>query len=134
MAIVIDKELYKKAKEIVYNQYKKPSAYRSGALVKKYKELGGKYKDNDKKDRPLSDWFKEDWKDINENKTNQSYPVYRPTKRLNKNTPLLVKEIDKKHLEKQIKLKQKIKGKSNLPPFKKKMIKKQNIFRISVCI
>ena len=120
MAIVIDKELYKKAKEIVYKQYKKPSAYRSGALVKKYKELGGKYKDNDKKDRPLSDWFKEDWKDINENKTNQSYPVYRPTKKINKNTPLLVKEIDKKDLEKQIKLKQKIKGKSNLPPFKKK--------------
>jgi len=120
MAIPINKELYEKAKEIVYKQYSKPSAYRSGALVKKYKELGGKYKDDDKKDRPLADWFKADWKDINPNKTNKSYPVYRPTKRINKKTPLLATEIDKKDLEKQIKLKQKIKGSKNLPPFKKK--------------
>jgi len=41
MAIPINKELYEKAKEIVYKQYSKPSAYRSGALVKKYKSMGG---------------------------------------------------------------------------------------------
>jgi len=115
MAIPIDKKLYEKAKEIVYKQYEKPSAYRSGALVKKYKELGGKYKDDDK-EKPLKRWFQEKWSDVGK----KDYPVYRPTKRINKNTPLTVKEIDKKDLEKQIKLKQKIKGSKNLPAFKKK--------------
>lgn len=42
---VLDPDIYERAKKIVYAQYKKPSAYRSGALVKKYKQLGGRYKD-----------------------------------------------------------------------------------------
>ncbi len=32
-----DKKLYEKVRKEVYKMYKKPSAYRSGALVKKYK-------------------------------------------------------------------------------------------------
>jgi hypothetical protein len=36
-----DKALYEKAKATVYAIYKKPSAFRSGALVKEYKRLGG---------------------------------------------------------------------------------------------
>lgn len=48
------------------------------------------------------------------------YPVFRPTKKITKETPLLVSEIDKKNLKKQIELKQKIKGSKNLKPFKKK--------------
>jgi hypothetical protein len=120
MAIPIDKALYEKAKEKVYKQYEKPSAYRSAALVKLYKSMGGRYKDNNKKERPLKDWFNEKWEDINPNKTKDSYPVYRPTKRVNKNTPLLLSQIDKKNLEKQIKLKQRIKGTRNLPKFEKK--------------
>jgi hypothetical protein len=121
MAVPIDKELYEKVKEIVYKQYSKPSAYRSGALVKLYKSMGGRYEDNNKKkEKPLERWFSEKWIDINSNKTKTSYPVYRPTKRINKDTPLTVDEIDKKDLQKQIKLKQKIKGNKNLPAFKKK--------------
>jgi hypothetical protein len=58
--------------------------------------------------------------DINPNKTKTSYPVYRPTVRVNKQTPLLVSEIDPKNLKQQIKLKQKIKGEKNLPKFLKK--------------
>lgn len=116
MAIPIDKELYEKAKEIVYKQYSKPSAYRSGALVRLYKSMGGRYEDDDKKEKPLERWFKELWMDVG----NKEYPVYRPTKRINKNTPLTVDEIDKKDLQKQIKEKQKIKGTKNLKPFKKK--------------
>jgi len=46
------------------------------------------------------------------------YPVYRPTKRVNKETPLIPDEIDYENLLQQILLKQKIKGKKNLPPFK----------------
>ena len=112
-------KLYELAKKIVYAQYKKHSAYRSGALVKKYKELGGTYI-NDGKGKPLKRWFKEEWKDINPDKTKTSYPVYRPTKRVNKKTPLTVSEIDPEDLQKKIKQKLKIKGTKNLKPFKEK--------------
>lgn len=119
MPIINDKNLYEKAKKMANEIYKKPSAYKSGFIVKKYKELGGTYTD-DKQPKELKNWFKAQWMDINPNKTKTSYPVYRPTVRVNKQTPLLVSEIDKKQLKQQIKLKQKIKGEKNLPPFKKK--------------
>jgi len=45
----VDPSLYEKAKKIVYAQYDKPSAYRSGALIKKYKELGGIFIDDERK-------------------------------------------------------------------------------------
>ena len=115
MPIVNDKNLYEKAKKMADEIYKKSSAFKSGYIVKKYKELGGTYKD-DKGEKELKRWFNEKWTDIG----NKNYPVFRPTKRINKNTPLTVAEIDKKQLEKQIKLKQKIKGEKNLPPFKPK--------------
>jgi hypothetical protein len=38
MPIVLDKELYNKAKQIADETYKKPSAYKSGYIVKLYKE------------------------------------------------------------------------------------------------
>jgi hypothetical protein len=114
-ATPLNPQLYERAKREVYAQYKKPSAYRSGALVKRYKELGGKYGETPKEKTPLSRWFKEEWKDIG----GKSYPVYRPTKRVTKDTPLTASEIDKVHAQKQIALKQKIKGSANLPAFKK---------------
>lgn len=117
--MINDKSIYEMAKKEVYAIYKKPSAYRSGALVKKYKELGGTYS-GEKTKKGLSRWFKENWKDVNPNKTNESYPVYRPTKRISKDTPLTVSEIKKSNLISQSKLKQKLKGKKNLKPFKKK--------------
>jgi len=107
-----DPALYEKAKEIVYKQYPKHSAYRSGQLVKKYKEMGGTYSGKKPKSG-LTRWFKEEWKDIG----NEEYPVYRPTKRITKDTPLTPDEIKPSNLKKQIALKQEIKGDSNLPPF-----------------
>ena len=108
-----DINLYNKAKKIADEVYKKSSAYKSGFIVKKYKELGGTYKD-DNKPKNLKRWYSEKWMDIG----NKEYPVFRPTKRINEKTPLTPNEIDKDNLRKQIKLKQKIKGKKNLPPFK----------------
>jgi len=107
-----DKDLYERVKKEADKIYKKPSAYKSGYIVKKYKELGGEYVD-DKKTKGLKRWFKEDWRDIG----NSSYPVYRPTKRINSLTPLTADEIDKDQLRQQIALKQIIKGDHNLPPF-----------------
>jgi len=115
MSIPINKELYKQVKEEADQKYKKPSAYKSGYIVKEYKRRGGEYKGS-KPDDGLTRWFLEEWSDIG----NQNYPVYRPTKKISKDTPLTVNEIDIKNLLKQIKLKQKIKGEKNLPPFKPK--------------
>lgn len=119
MPIVNDKNLYAKVKKMADKIYDKPSAYKSGFIVKKYKELGGTYT-NDKKEKELKRWFSEMWENIDPNKTKTSYPVYRPTVRVNKKTPLTIKEIDPKQLKEQIKLKQKIKGTKNLPKFEKK--------------
>jgi hypothetical protein len=116
MTIVLDKELYNIVKLQADKIYQKPSAYKSMYIQKRYKELGGRYKD-DHSEKPLSRWMNEKWSDVG----NKNYPVYRPTIKVNKQkTPLTVNEIDKKNLKQQINLKQKIKGHKNLPPFQKK--------------
>lgn len=122
MPVPSDENLYEKVKKEVYAKYSKPSAYRSGALVKEYKiQFKDKYglKEpyvNDNKPKNLKKWFAERWADIGK----KEYPVYRPTKRVDKTTPLTPNEISPNNLKQQIALKQQIKGTSNLPPFKKK--------------
>jgi hypothetical protein len=107
--------LYETAKKCADAIYKKPSAFRSGYIVKKYKELGGTYSD-DGTPKKLKQWFAEKWEDVG----GREYPVFRPTVRVNKTTPLTVQEISPKDLKAKIALKQKIKGNSNLPKFKAK--------------
>lgn len=119
MPIILNPKLYEKAKKIADEKYVKPSAYKSMFLVKTYKDMGGKYQD-DGKERKLARWKNEEWADINPNKTKDSYPVYRPTKRMTRDTPLLASEIDPADLKKKSAKKQIIKGESNLEPFKKK--------------
>jgi hypothetical protein len=109
MPIINDPKLYAKAKELADKTYSKPSAYKSGFIVKTYKQMGGTYTNNNKQ-KNLKRWFLEDWKDVG----GSDYPVYRPTKKVSKKTPLIPSEIS--NLKEQIKLKQKIKGKT-LPPF-----------------
>lgn len=108
----IDKELYEDVKQLADEKFAKSSAYKSGWIVKTYKAYGGKYR-GAKTKQGLTRWFKEKWVDVG----NEAYPVYRPTKRINKNTPLTITEIDPKNLKKQIALKQQYKGEKNLPPF-----------------
>ena len=103
MPIIDNQDLYDKVKAYADAIYEKPSAYKSGFIVKKYKELGGTYTD-DNKPKKLKRWYKEEWADIG----NKEYPVYRPTKRVSNDTPLTADEIDSKNLKEQIKLKQKI--------------------------
>jgi len=114
MPKIDNQKLYDKAKKIADEKYEKPSAYKSGFIVKTYKSMGGTYTDDDDP-TDLKRWFKEEWKDIG----GKDYPVYRPTKKISKTkTPLIPSEIS--NLSEQIKLKQIIKGTKNLPPFKKK--------------
>lgn len=123
MSTPLDTELYAAVKKRADAIYSKPSAYKSGWMVRTYKSLGGRYGSKDtgsktlKPKTGLTRWFKEKWKSVGEKK---DYPVFRPTVRVSKDTPLLPSEIDPKNLKKQIKLKQKIKGKKNLPKFKAK--------------
>ena len=112
MPIVLDQSLYNRVKAEADEKYSKPSAYKSGWIVKTYKSRGGRYKDDDEP-KNLKRWFNEEWTDIG----NKAYPVYRPTKRISKDTPLTATEIDPADAIKQIALKQQIKGNKNLPPF-----------------
>jgi hypothetical protein len=111
-----NKKLYEKVKKMADEKYKKNSAYKSGYIVKTYKEMGGKYKGEKKEKEGLDRWFAENWTDIGDG----DYPVYRPTKKVTKDTPLTPDEIKPSNLKKQIKLKQEIKGKKNLPKFEPK--------------
>jgi len=112
MPTIDNQRLYNQVKYLADKLYSKSSAYKSGFIVKKYKELGGTYTDDDEP-KNLKRWFQEDWKDIG----NKKYPVYRPTKKINKNTPLTPNEIEPTNLKKQIELKQIIMGDYNLPKF-----------------
>ena len=95
-----NKVLYGKIKAKVYQMYGKPSAYRSGMLVKLYKAAGGTYSGDKNDNYGLSRWHKEQWKNQRgeigyKNKSD----VYRPTVKVNKNTPTTFQELTQKELE-----------------------------------
>lgn len=120
--LVLDQRLYDAVKRHADKVYDKPSAYKSGYIVRKYKDLGGRYsdsgEDSSKKTlRPLEKWFKEDWKNVAKK---GQYPVLRPSKRIDASTPLTISEVDPVDLRKQIKRKQVIRDKGNLSQFKPK--------------
>ena len=103
-----DKELYEKVKKKVYSQYKVHSAYRSSALVKAYKEAFEKkhgknkkaYTGTKKKDEGISRWMREKWRsDTGEKVYTSKSSVFRPTKRITKDTPTTFKELSKKEIE-----------------------------------
>jgi len=94
----------------VYKLYKKPSAYRSGALVKKYKldfskKYGARKKPYRSSKKPirtgLARWYKEEWRN-QRGKVGYSKrgDVYRPTKRITKKTPKTFSELSKSDVKK----------------------------------
>ena len=102
-----DEKLYQKIKAKVYREIPKHSAYRSGLLVKKYKEEFKKlYGDKEpytgkKPTKGLTRWFKEKWKTQSGDTTyKKKGDVFRPTKRITKDTPKTFKEISKPSLKK----------------------------------
>lgn len=103
-----DPKLYEKVKKQIYKKYPKHSAYRSGMVVKIYKKKFaeiygpnkspyiGKYPTKKGLDR----WFKEDWKsDTNKYQYTSKSSVYRPTKRITKDTPTTFKELSDKQIK-----------------------------------
>tara|TARA_B100001094_G_C18149407_1_gene782750 strand:- start:164 stop:553 length:390 start_codon:yes stop_codon:yes gene_type:complete len=107
MSIPSDEILYAKIKKRIYKKYPKHSAYRSGHLVKEYKKAFKKqygarkkpYKGKNPKDKGLKRWFAEDWKsDTNEYFYKNKSSVYRPTKRISKQTPSTWSELTRKEI------------------------------------
>lgn len=101
-----DKILYEKIKNEIISKYK-PSAYRSGMIVKKYKEeYMKKYNRNDsyigsKSNSNLRRWFNEKW--VNQRGEvgyKRKGDIYRPTVRINEKTPTTYNELSKNQIEK----------------------------------
>lgn len=107
MDIPRDKDLYEKIKKDIILKYPNNSAYRSGLIVKKYKEEYAKKHKNKNayigiKDgsKGLLRWMKEEWKNQRgEIGYKKKGDIYRPTKRVNKNTPITINELTKKQIE-----------------------------------
>jgi hypothetical protein len=107
-----DEKLYESIKKELFKKYVKPSAYRSGLLVQKYKEEYIKkhnnhnYYNGSKENSNLKRWFNEKW-------TNQrgeigyknKSDVYRPTIRINDKTPTTFNELTKNQIKKAMKQK-----------------------------
>jgi hypothetical protein len=106
MAEPTNKALYERAKKEIDKIYgTKTSAYRSMAIVKKYKEMGGTYSGN-KSTSGTSQWLKEKWVKVNDYINGKSVPcgyndrnkhACRPSLRINSKTPITIQEVLKKH-------------------------------------
>jgi Family of unknown function (DUF5872) len=100
-----DKDLYEKIKKEITSKYK-PSAYRSGLLVQKYKEAYfKKHKNNNaysgnKSNSNLKRWFDERWlNQKGEVGYSKKGDIYRPTIRINSKTPTTFNELTKSQIE-----------------------------------
>lgn len=97
-----DENLWARVKKIADKIYERPSAYKSGFIVKKYKEMGGKFTTKPTPNKTgLSRWFAEDWKNQHGKVGYQhKNDVYRPTVKVTAKTPKTWKELNPKDIEK----------------------------------
>lgn len=119
-----DERLYAKVKAEADKKFLAPtSVYKSAWIVAEYKKRGGIYIEDNQK-RGLTQWFKEKWVDLERPRRNGkgyeecgrakattkgTYPLCRPSKRVNATTPKTVAEIDKSNLKTLERAKQKLK-------------------------
>ena len=100
MSKIANQELYDKVKKQIYAKYPVHSAYRSSLLVKEYKEQGGKYIGVKNSNKGLAKWHKETWlNQRGEVGYKNKSDVYRPTVRVNKDTPTTFKELTQKQID-----------------------------------
>ena len=98
MSKPVDTTLYDKIKKQITSEHK-PSAYRSGLLVKTYKQEfkkkhGSKLSPYTGKSENLKRWFEEQW--VNQRGEvgyKKKGDIYRPTNRISKNTPKTWSEL-----------------------------------------
>lgn len=130
----VNTTLYAKVKADADAKFLAPtSAYKSAWIVAEYKRRGGIYRE-DHKPRKLARWFNEKWVDLQRPLENGrgyeqcgrqrasirgTYPVCRPSRRVNLATPLTVSEIDKKKLSGIEREKQRVKHRGHVSFTKK---------------
>lgn len=91
--VPLQPHLYRQIKEQVYAEIPTHSAYRSGLVVQRYKQKGGKYS-GDRERGSLRRWFKEEWRNQRgEEGYREKGDVYRPTRRVDRNTPKTFREL-----------------------------------------
>ncbi len=103
---VVNKELYSKAKKKATEKYgSKTSAYKSMYIVSTYKKMGGKYSGK-KQNKGVDKWNNEKWIQVIpylesgkkiECGFGSNSKACRPLKRIDKNTPITLPELIKKH-------------------------------------
>ena len=106
MARPLNPRLYAKARAEAKRRFERwPSAYASGWLVKRYKQLGGRYarsRGRSKTRSGVGRWFRERWINVCEypkivpcarSKSKQKFPYCRPLYRISKKTPKTVREL-----------------------------------------
>ena len=88
-----NKNLYAKARAKYSSM--KHSAYKSALVVKAYKKMGGGYSGAKPKKTGITRWMKEDWRTQDGKKTYEGKKgkIFRPTKRITKDTPTTMKEL-----------------------------------------
>lgn len=125
MSKFLDKEIYNRAKKMADKKYEKNSAYKSMYMMEQYDKLGGRINTKLKKSG-TDKWLKEKWKNATalamglESKINKlpvcgnKHPkqknnpsICRPTKKINKTTPTLLQEFNKKQIKKALEMKKK---------------------------
>ena len=106
---IINKSLYKKAKKTADEKYKRPGLYKSAFIQKEYQRLGGKYAGKKPgKGKGIRRWLKEEeWVEVgpylksNEivkcGTSEKKGKACRPLQRANKDTPITLPELIKKH-------------------------------------
>lgn len=110
---ILNPKIYEKAKKDADKVYERNSAYKSMYISKRYKELGGKYSGKkQKKKGSTTKWTEEQWvqvipylksgKKIACGADNKKNKVCRPLKRVDKNTPITIKELQKLHSDKDL--------------------------------
>ena len=110
---IINAGIYKKARQIADITYKRPGLFKSAFIQKEYQKLGGKYRGNKPgKDKGIQRWLKgEEWIKVltyvRDGKkvscgTGGDPHACRPFKRVNKQTPITIDEVIKKHGKKKV--------------------------------
>lgn len=102
---VLNPVLYRRARKIADETYKRNSAYKSMFIQKKYQDLGGKYKGK-KNMKGVTKWNSEKWVQVvpflEEDKRipcgfGSNSKGCRPTVRVDSNTPSTIQQLIKKH-------------------------------------
>lgn len=122
----LDLKLYAKVKAEADKKFLAPtSAYKSGWIVKTYKDRGGAYAPAPQKTKStgLTRWFAEKWVDINrpgepcgrtKATTHGTYPLCRPSIKITDKTPKLPTELTTQQIRRANEEKQRVKQRKHI--------------------